>query len=36
MPADNIDRAIKKGTGALQSAAIEEIPSKAMRRAAWA
>ena len=25
MPADNIDRAIKKGTGALQSAAIEEI-----------
>ena len=25
MPADNIDRAIKKGTGALQSDAIEEI-----------
>ena len=25
MPADNIDRAIKKGTGALQSAVIEEI-----------
>jgi len=25
MPADNIDRAIKKGTGALQGAAIEEI-----------
>ena len=25
MPADNIDRAIKKGTGALQTAAIEEI-----------
>ncbi len=25
MPADNIDRAIKKGTGELQSAAIEEI-----------
>ena len=25
MPADNIDRAIKKGTGALQSAAIEEV-----------
>ena len=25
MPSDNIDRAIKKGTGALQSAAIEEI-----------
>ncbi len=25
MPAENIDRAIKKGTGALQSAAIEEI-----------